>query len=298
MTTTIKKQQLRKENWINSSLYPFASNYIQLESGKMHYIDEGVGETILFIHGTPTWSFLYRNQIKHLSKRFRCIAPDHLGFGLSEKPFDFDGTPESHAKNLEAFVDHLNLKKFTLVVHDFGGPIGLSYAIKHPEKIKNIVLFNTWLWETKSNPGIQKIDKMIRNWLGKFLYLNMNFSPKVLLKKGFYNKKLLAKTIHQHYLNPFPNKDSRLGLLKIAKSLLGSSDWYQALWEQLHKISNKPFLILWGKKDEFITPEFLKKWKQHLHNFQAVEFECGHFVQEEKAKEVSAEMENFITNLR
>ena len=293
MTTGIQ-QQIRKEAWIDQSLYPFHSKYIQLKSGKMHYIDEGVGETILFIHGTPTWSFLYRNQIKHLSKNYRCIAIDHLGFGLSEKPVNFEGTPQSHSRNLAEFIDHLNIQNFTLAVHDFGGSIGLSYAIKNPEKVKKVILMNTWLWETKSNPEVQKIDKLINSWLGKFLYLNFNFSPKVLFKKGFYNKKSLTKNVHKHYLTVFPNKSSRLSLLKIAKSLISSSDWYQAQWEQLHKISDKPVLILWGMKDEFITPKYLEKWQQQLSNYQLVKLNSGHFIQEEAASEVSQEIDKFL----
>ena len=294
MVTAIPENKTRNEAWIDSALYPFQSNYVQLEAGKMHYVDEGKGEIILFVHGTPTWSFLYRNQIKSLSKRYRCIAIDHLGFGLSEKPENFDGTPQSHSENLEEFIHQLNLNNFTLVVHDFGGPIGLSYAIKYPEKIKNIVMMNTWLWETASNSEVQKIDKLINSWLGKFLYLNLNFSPKVLLKKGFFDKNLLTKNIHQHYTKVFPNKKSRLGLLKIAQSLLGSSDWYQKQWEQLPVLKNKSFLILWGMKDEFITPKYLEKWKTQLNDYQAIELKSGHFVQEEASEKITQEIEHFI----
>ena len=294
MVTAIPENQIRKEKWIDTSLYPFQSNYIQLEKGKMHYIDEGKGEIILFVHGTPTWSFLYRNQIKSLSKKYRCIAIDHIGFGLSEKPKNFDGTPQNHSENLAEFIALLNLKKFTLAVHDFGGPIGLSYAIKHPEKIKNIVLMNSWLWETASNPEVRKIDKLINSWLGKLLYLNLNFSPKVLLKKGFFDKKLLTKNIHQHYTKVFPNKNSRLALLKIAKALLGSSDWYQEQWDQLSVLKTKSFLILWGMKDEFITPNYLEKWKTQLSDYQAIKLDCGHFIQEEASEKVTKEIESFL----
>lgn len=267
--------------WLDSTLYPFKNKYIQLESGKMHYVDEGKGELILFVHGTPTWSFLYRDYIRELSKNHRCIAIDHIGFGLSDKPSEFEGSPQAHSNNLKEFIEKLKLENFTLVVHDFGGPIGLAYAVSHPENIKNIILFNTWLWETKNNLEVQKINRIINSSLGKLLYLHFNFSAKVLLKKGFYDQKLLTKTIHKHYTKPFPNKESRFGPLNLGKALYGSSDWYEEQWGKISKVQNKPILILWGMKDEFITPNYLQKWRRQFKNADVHELKCGHFVQEE-----------------
>jgi len=124
--------------WLDRAEYPFENNYFELSIGKIHYIDEGKGEPIVMVHGNPGWSFEFRNIVKELSKTHRCIAPDHIGFGLSNKPYDWDFLPKSHAQNFELFMDSLNLDKITLVVIDWGGPIGLSYALKHPEKIKKI----------------------------------------------------------------------------------------------------------------------------------------------------------------
>lgn len=287
---------LNAQSWVDTTLYPFNNNYVQLESGKMHFIDEGQGDPILFIHGTPTWSFLYRDFIKSFSKTHRCIAIDHIGFGLSDKPEDFDGTPESHSKNLSAFIKTLDLKNITLVVHDFGGPIGLSSAIEHSDRIKQLVVFNTWLWETKSNPSAQKVDKILNGALGKFMYLNLNFSPKVLVKKGFYNKKVLTKSIHKHYIQPFPNKTSRWSLLHIGKALVGSSDWYETQWQNLNKIDQKRWLILWGTEDQFITTDDLEKWKNRLPQAQIQTFKSGHFVQEEKTTQAIKAIKQFIQN--
>ncbi len=284
----------QSQKWLDTTLYPFNNKYIQLNAGKMHYIDEGNGEIILFVHGTPTWSFLYRDYIASLSKKYRCIAIDHIGFGLSEKPIDFDGKPESHSKNLTEFIKKNELQNITLVVHDFGGPIGLGSAIENNERIKRVVLFNSWLWETKDNSSAQKVDKILHSRLGEFMYLRMNFSPKVLLKKGVYDKNKLTKNAHQHYIKPFPNKVSRLSLLNIGKSLVGSSNWYQKQWKQLDKLESKPWLILWGTKDEFITTEYLEKWKNRLPNAQVKEFDCGHFVQEEKTQETIQAIDVFM----
>ena len=286
----------KAETWLDPKLYPFENKYLELEAGRMHYIDEGQGEILLFVHGTPTWSFLYRNLIKDLSSSYRCIAIDHLGFGLSEASEEFSGTPEAHAKNLSQFIKSLKLKEITLIVHDFGGPIGLAAGIEHQEKIKKVVLLNSWLWETKNNAEALKVDKIVNNWLGKFLYLNMNFSPKVLLKKVFFDKTKLSKKIHQHYIKPFPNKKSRIPLLNIAKALVGSSDWYQEQWLQLDQLANRDWLILWGNEDQFITTAYLDKWRERLPNATIKQLDSGHFVQEEKPKESIAEIRNFMRN--
>lgn len=282
-------------SWVDARLYPFENNYLRLEAGNMHYVDEGKGETVLFVHGTPTWSFLYRDFIRDLSKGYRCIAIDHLGFGLSEKPDSVQYTPEWHSKNLIEFINKLNLRNITLVVHDFGGPIGLSAGIKNAERIKQVVLFNSWLWGTKNNPEVQKINKVVQGELGKFLYLNMNFSAKVLLKKGFSNKKNLPKEVHKHYTKPFSNKKSRVSLLNLAKSLVSSSDWYQEQWEHLYKLDQKPWLIIWGIQDDFISPEYLKKWIVRLPNAETKEVGCGHFVQEEETIESLKTIRSFMS---
>ena len=141
-------------------------------------------------------------------------------------------------------------------------PIGLGAGLQLKDRVNRVVLFNSWLWETKSNPKAMKIDKIVRSGLGKFLYLRLNFSAKVLLRGGFSDKKKLTQSIHRHYLSPFPNKISRLGPWKMGKALVGSSDWYQRKWEELDALSELDWLVLWGEKDAFIDQRFLGKWKK------------------------------------
>jgi pimeloyl-ACP methyl ester carboxylesterase len=177
--------KLSTPEWLDKVEYPFDNKTIQLQSGTMHYVDEGEGDPILFVHGTPTWSFLYREFIRDFSKTNRAIAIDHLGFGLSEKPENFLGRPQDHTKNLSEFIQKKDLRNITLVVHDFGGPIGLAAAIKQPKRIDKIVIFNTWLWETESYKEVKNIDKVVRSFLGRFLYIWMNFTPCVI-QKGIF----------------------------------------------------------------------------------------------------------------
>ncbi|MEM9329573.1 MAG: alpha/beta hydrolase, partial [Bacteroidota bacterium] len=135
---------------------------------------------------------------------------------------------------------------------------------------------------------------MLNSALGRFLYLNMNFSPKVLLKKGFSDKKNLSKEVHKHYLQPFSSKASRLPLLDLGKALVGSSDWYQLQWEQLDALSKKDWLILWGTRDAFITTDYLDKWIARLPHAEIKKFTSGHFVQEEKTSEAVAAIKDFM----
>lgn len=279
----MKAQNLRSASWFDPSSYPFPSKTQIIGGHHMHYIDVGAGPVVLFVHGTPTWSYLFRQQIAALSRDFRCVAIDHIGFGLSDKPADAPYTPEWHSRNLEQFVDAMGLRDFTLVVHDFGGPIGLSMAIRRPELVNRIVLMNTFLWETANNPAAQKVDRLIRSALGRFLYLRMNASPKLLLKSAFADKRKLSKALHRHYTQVFPDKSSRYGLLRLAENLVGSSNWYSEQWAQMDRIADKPFCIVWGMKDQFISPEYLRIWEGKLRNVVAVHRlqDAGHFVAEE-----------------
>ncbi|CAN5743353.1 hypothetical protein BH24DEI2_BH24DEI2_16170 [soil metagenome] len=146
--------------WLDPLLYPFASHWLEVGPGRMHYLDEGTGPTVVMVHGTPSWSFLYRHLVRELSPDYRCVAPDNMGFGLSDKPAEFAYTPVAHAENLETFIDTLALKDIVLVVHDFGGPIGLSYALKHPENVRALVVMNTWLWH---NRPLEQAGKLLAN---------------------------------------------------------------------------------------------------------------------------------------
>lgn len=284
--------------WLDRQQYPFESRSIKLDAGTMHYIDQGEGEVLLFVHGTPVWSFVYRDLLKTFSNQYRVIAIDHIGFGLSEKPEGFKGSPQDHARNLEIFIERLDLRDINLVVHDFGGPIGLGAGIQTPDRIKQVILFNSWLWETSNNEEALKIDKVINSFIGRFLYLRLNFSPRVLLKKAFADRRYLSKDIHRQYIRPFPDKRSRMGLYRIAQSLVGSSDWYEEKWGQLSVLEDKPWLILWGMKDQFITLDYLQRWKERLPSAMVHTFQCGHFVQEEATEQAIRAIRDFIQDER
>ncbi|TXK51926.1 alpha/beta fold hydrolase [Pontibacter qinzhouensis] len=278
---------MKTPSWLDRILYPFQHHHLDLPDGKMHYVDEGTGEPIVFIHGTPTWSFLWRQQIKSLSRSYRCIAPDHLGFGLSDKPGNVALTPEAHAANLETLLQHLNLPKLTLVVHDFGGAIGLAYALKYPEKIKQLVILNTWMWSLEEESRIMRISRFMAGGAGKFLYTRLAFSPKLLLPQGYHERKHLTKDVHRHYLKPLSSPTARLGSWQFAVALAASSHWFSTLWEQRQKLETIPKLILWGEKDKLLPISFLEKWQKAFPNATVKRIKAGHFLQEEKGSDVT-----------
>lgn len=283
-------------HWLDKSEYPFTSNYFDINGQKLHYIDEGKGETILFVHGTPSWSFDYRNVIKKLKENYRCIAIDHIGFGLSDKPEHYDYSTQNHSKTLEKFVLEKNLENITIVVHDFGGPIGLNFAIKHPEKIKRLVILNSWLWSSKTNPEFIKLSKILKSPLLPFLYRYLNFSPKFILPKSFGDNKISKKLLKQ-YTKPFANKTQRNGALAFAKSLLNDQDWFEELWNNRQAISNKPTLFIWGIKDSVIKPHNLEKFQSSFNNSTILKLETsGHFPQEEQPEKVTRAMFDFLTD--
>jgi len=281
-------------HWLDKSEYPFTSNYFDINGQKLHYIDVGKGETILFVHGTPSWSFDYRNIIKKLKEHYRCVAIDHIGFGLSDKPEHYDYSTQNHSKTLEKFVLEKQLENITLVVHDFGGAIGMNFAIQYSEKIKRLVILNSWLWSSKTDPDFVKVRKILKSPLLPFLYRYLNFSPKFILPKSFGDCKLPRHLVKQ-YTKPFADKTQRNGALAFAKSLLKDQDWFQELWDQRQAISNKPTLFVWGMKDLIIKPHYLDKFQSGFINSTTLRLETsGHFPQEEQPEIVAKEIMDFL----
>lgn len=281
--------------WLDTREYPFAHHWAALPGGaRMHYVDEGAGDAVLFVHGTPTWSFEWRHVVRALSATHRCIAPDLLGFGLSDRPRGFAYTPEAQAEALRQFVDALELDGFTLVAHDFGGPISLPLALAG--RVKRLVILNSWMWSFRGDAGMEKKAKIAGSALGGWLYRTLNFSPRVIMPSAYGDRKKLTRAIHAQYLAPFPDAWSRGAVLwTLAKSLLGSSAFYDSLWNDREKLREIPTLIVWGMKDSAFPPYQLDRWRTALPHARVVELPAaGHWPHEEEHDAVIAALTDFL----
>lgn len=283
--------------WVDREAYPFEAHYFESNDGRMHYIDEGQGKPIVMVHGTTTWSFLYRHLVKALSPHYRCIALDHLGYGLSDKPQGAPYRVADHARRFHAFIEHLDLDDFTLIVHDYGGPIGLSYAIDRPDAVRAIVLFNTWLWSLRGE-AVAEIARISGGGrLGEFVFQKLNFEMQVLFKSVWGKPTNLSRSLHNQYLKPFPEANDREAITWLARELRGADTWYEELWSKRERIKEIPALLLWGLKDPIFKAQQLARWQALFTNAQTITFPtAGHYVQEEESGESVRLVQAFLAS--
>lgn len=287
---------------ISRVLYPFESNYMNINGHQYHYIEEGTGEPVVLIHGNPSWSFYYRKLIPKLSGRFHCIAPDHIGMGYSDKPSDKDYqyTLEQRVKDLEVFLEAKRItKNVTLILHDWGGIIGMSYARRHPDRIKKIVLLNTaafLLPETKKFPLMLKL---LRTSPGAFAVRAFNAFSAGATRIGVKRTKMSAE-VRRAYTAPYNTWKNRIGTLRFIQDIPlkkedSGYDCFEDLQNHLHLFKNTPVLIAWGLKDIVFDEHVLNRWNDYLPNAEVYRFEdCGHYILEDAQDEVGKLIVDFL----
>jgi len=281
--------------WLDRLAYPFRTAKFATDDGAMSFVDEGKGPPVLFVHGTPSWSFEWRHAIAALSDRARCIAPDHLGFGLSDKPLDRPCRPEDHTRRLAALVRHLDLRDITLVVHDFGGPIGLGLLCEEPDRIARVMVVNTWAWPHGSDPRVRRLSGLVRSWLGRTLYRRFNASPRWLLPASFADRRRLTPAIHRQYLAPFPDAASRIAPWVLGCELAGSDAFYARVWAARERLAALPLSIVWGLEDPAFGTSYLARWTETFPHAGVTELpRVGHFPQEEAPQAVVSALERLL----
>lgn len=279
---------IKQPAWLDRKEFPFTGRTFQHADGCMHYVDEGTGPIVLFVHGTPDWSFGFRHLIKTLRSTHRCVTIDHLGFGLSDKPAGADYRVAAHARRLQDFIDHLGLKNITLVVTDFGGGIGLQHALEHAQNVKGIVLYNTWMWPLNDDKRFSGPARIAGSWLGRMMYLSFGFSVNVMMPSAYGDKKRLTKAVHAHFKKALPDRSSRIATHALAKELIAAGPFWKEQWSRVDRLRNIPTLICWGLKDRFFPADMLERWTQALPHAAIETFaQAGHFVHEEAPDELA-----------
>lgn len=279
----------QRPDWLDQNEYPFKSHYFPTPYGNMHYVDEGNGDPIVIVPGNPSWSFEGRELIKGLAGQYRCIGVDHIGFGLSDKPEHFSYLPQDHAKNLEALLTSLDLDRITMVVGDWGGPIGLSYAIGHPERMKAIVITNSWLWSVKNDWYYVGYSLIMGGPLGRWLIRNRNFFADKVVYTAFGDKSKLTPHIHKHYMAPYTRPEERKGHWVFPGQVSWAAEWLDSLWQQREKLADKIKVLAWGGKDIAFREKELQTWMRAFPQAQVLRFpNSGHFIPEENPAELVA----------
>jgi len=291
--TKSKKEQAWQE------LYPFESHYVALSGNRLHYLDEGRGESIVMVHGNPTWSFYYRRLVQEFRQDHRVIVPDHIGCGLSDKPQDYPYTLEQHIDNLESLLeDKLGLKQMALVVHDWGGAIGMGYAVRHPEKIKACIVLNTAAFLMPNCPWRIWICKC--PFFGALAIRGMNAFARAALSMATVQCDCMTPAIKAGYLAPYDNWANRIANLRFVQDIPlspthGTWKTVKEIQDKLQLLLDKPMLICWGDQDFCFNEHFLKMWMQYFPSATVHRFaDAGHYVLEDAHERILPLLQDFL----
>jgi len=284
-------------------LYPFESNFLNVEGHDLHYIDKGEGRPVIMVHGNPTWSFYFRNLIQELSQDYRAIAMDHIGCGFSDKPDakNYDYTLESRVRDLDTLINSLNLKeKISLIVHDWGGMIGLAWAVDHLDRVDKIIITNTsgfFLPQEKEFPFLLWLVKYIRPFAVPAVLGFNGFAKTALL---LCSKKGLSKKVKKGLVAPYNSWKNRIATLKFVQDIPidkkdRSFDLVEHVDMNLKKLDESQLMFLWGAKDFVFDLAFLNEFRRRFSGAKTRVFhDAGHYLFEDKKKETMDEIKAFL----
>ena len=283
--------------------FPYGPNHLDVGGVRLHYVDEGPrdGRPILFVHGNPTWSYLWRDQIAQLSAAgHRCVAFDHLGFGRSDKPPHLGRySLQTHIENALAIVDALDLRDVLLVAHDWGGPIGLGAMLERRDRLRGAVLMNTWAWELPSFlPPFLREFRM--EGLGEILALGGNLFVESI--PGGMARRDVDPVMMDAYRAPFPDYWSRVATLAFQREIpLTERDRSAALMGSIHRRLPEldvPIKLVWGMRDPVFQPVFLEQWLELFPGAETVELDdAAHFLVEDRPDAITTAVAEFASAL-
>ncbi len=294
-----------------NSTFPFKPHFSTAPGFRMHYVDEGQGEPIVCLHGEPTWGYLYRNFIPPLSKTHRVIVPDHMGFGKSETPQDREYSLKAHVENLAALIEELDLKDITLVIQDWGGPIGAAYTLRHSERVKRLFLMNTICGYGAMVEGAPKFPRGDSPWFvwvraavedGSYEEVmgNLGVTITAVMKKliGFENSAAITRDWMDAYGGPFGTKDECKGAIEFPLDVVKNRivPYVMEGRPMLENLRSKPAMLAEGMQDQAILPELaIGDFKALFPGAPVVELpEAGHFCQEDAPEKLVGLIQEFV----
>jgi pimeloyl-ACP methyl ester carboxylesterase len=271
-------------------LFDADHRFVELPSGaRIHYVDVGTGETLLFLHGNPAWSFQWRDLVAGLRGSFRCVALDYPGFGLSSARPGYGFTPREQSQVVEEFVDRLGLRDITLVMQDWGGPIGLGLAGRRPELVRRVVLGNTWAWPTSTREPRGKFSKIAGGPIGEFVQMNFNGFAWAAVRQGVVRP--LPAEVAEVYLRPFRPLDRRGVAAFYPGQITAASDYLAEVEAGLARIRDRRALIFWGMRDPGFPRVDLQRFEKAFPNHKTIELgAANHFFFEDAASQMVGEI--------
>jgi haloalkane dehalogenase len=280
---------------VDPSEYPFKDHWSPYRDGLVHYIDEGQGPTVLLLHGNPTWSYIYRNVIKDLRGECRLVALDYPGFGMSKAPSQYGFTPQEQSDAVIDLVNHLELKDLVLVVQDWGGPIGINYAVRNRANLRGLVVMNTWAWPASTPQKLFSI--VMGGWpLGYWLQTQKNSFAKSMFPSGIYDSEKVTESFRKAYTDPFPTPESRRPTWIFPRQIRKARRWLADIESRLPCLSDLPTQILWGTHDDPGFPlKEMAKWQRYLKTHETETLaDASHSVQEDRPDRVAASIRRVL----
>lgn len=263
--------------WLDSTVYPFQSCYLTLDGHRLHYIDEGQGPTLLFLHANPLWSFQYRHIIAPLRAHFRCVAIDYPGFGLSEARPDYISTLEGNSLLVEQFIQVLALQNITLVAHDASVSIGLGVVVRHRDWFRALILSNGFAWHLSEDPDIYNFIRVVASPFFGFMIRHFN----ILAWYTTSNLKNLSEAERQAYLMPFAEKSNRHHQHDLFRSIVESRAYLSGLMGRLSEIRELPTLLAFADNDPTYKAGWLQRYEGIFPNHTSVRIEGSHHFPQE-----------------
>ena len=274
-------------------LFAVQHRFVDLDGGRIHYVDEGAGETLLLLHGNPSWSFLYRKIIAALRSDFRCVALDFPGYGMSDPPAGYGFTPNEHSDVLEHFVDRLGLRDLTMMVQDWGGPIGLGLGGRRPALVRRLIIGNTFAWPLGGERRIRIFSWVMGGPVGRSLTSAFNFVPKYFFSRGLAQRH--SPEVLAMYLAPWRDRARRTAAVIAPRQLVAASPYLENVEANLAKLADRPALIVWGTKDFAFRDAERERFERLFWRHKTVLLnDASHFLQEDAGDRIAESIRIFV----